>query len=152
MSLDPTPRAGYPPVFVWPPRPLAAIRWFVGPNGYVWSYNTLYAAVAVVAWLVATPSRTTMATWDVDWVAAVLLRNAVVLIAWYGLFHLQLYVRRAQGTRYKFNARWPAERSERFTFGNQLRDNVLWTIASGLPMWTAWEVLTLWLMASGRIP
>ena len=30
--------------------------------------------------------------------------------------------------------------------------NVFWSLASGLPIWTAWEVVGLWLFASGRIP
>ena len=29
---------------------------------------------------------------------------------------------------------------------------MFWSLASGLPIWTAWEVVTLWLFSSGRIP
>ena len=93
-----------------------------------------------------------MSSFGVGWIAAVLVRNAVVLVAWYGVFHLRLYVRRAQDTRFKYNAKWPAAPSGRFTFGSQTKENVFWTLASGLPIWTAWEVVTLWLFASGRIP
>jgi sterol desaturase/sphingolipid hydroxylase (fatty acid hydroxylase superfamily) len=149
---SPDRRVDYSPVFHRPFRPAAVARWLVGVPGYVLPYNALYLAVAVVVWFLATPSRRTMATLSPGWIALVLARNAAILVAWYGLFHLRLYVRRAQDTRFKYNGRWPATGSDRFSFGSQLRDNVFWTLVSGLPIWTAWEVVTLWLMASGRIP
>src|SRR5262249_2462840 len=107
--------------------------------------------VAVLVWNFATPSVSTMSTWGVGWVALVLLRNAVIVVAWYSALHVWLYVRRSQGTRAKFNSRWPGG-GDRFTFGSQLRENVFWSMASGVPLVTAWEVVTLWLYSSGKIP
>ena len=149
---SPSRRVEYPPLVVWPPRPAALLRWLFGYPGYLLPFNLLYALVAIAAWFVATPSRATMSSFGVAWIAVILVRNAVVLIAWYGVFHLRLYTRRAQETRFKYNAKFPAAKSDRFTFGSQVRENVFWTLASGLPIWTAWEVVTLWLFASGRIP
>jgi sterol desaturase/sphingolipid hydroxylase (fatty acid hydroxylase superfamily) len=147
----PTRPIEYAPLFVWPPQPRRLLRWFAGVPGYVLPFNALYATVAVAVWFLLTPSRSTMSQWSVGWVAFVFARNAVLLVAWYGIFHLRLYVRRGQDARSKFNARFPAARSERFTLGSQTRENVLWSVASGLPIWTAWEVVTLWLFSSGRI-
>ena len=42
--------------------------------------------------------------------------------------------------------------SARFTFGSQTKENVFWALASGVPIWTAYEVVTLWLFANGHIP
>ncbi|MDE0714213.1 MAG: sterol desaturase family protein, partial [Gammaproteobacteria bacterium] len=54
-----------PPLYAWPPRPLAALRYlFIGMT-YPWGY--LYAALAVVLWLWLTPSMETMATLSLDW-------------------------------------------------------------------------------------
>ncbi|MEZ5410078.1 MAG: sterol desaturase family protein [Acidimicrobiales bacterium] len=123
------------------------------PDG--WSpvlWNAVYLAVAGGVWLWATPSREAMATWSPGWVAAVALRDVILLVGWYSLAHLRLFWSRSQGTRCKYNLRWPAVSAERFAFGSQLRDNLAWTLASGLPVWVAWEVVTLHLFASGRIP
>jgi sterol desaturase/sphingolipid hydroxylase (fatty acid hydroxylase superfamily) len=148
---SPTRRVGYSPVFVRPFRPGAVVRWLVGFPGYVLPYNALYLVVAVVAWLVATPSKQTTATFSLGWIGVVLVRNAVILLAWYGLAHVRLYTRRTQDSRFKYNGRWPAAKSDRFTLGSQLRENMFWTLASGLPIWTAWDVVTLRLFSSGRI-
>jgi sterol desaturase/sphingolipid hydroxylase (fatty acid hydroxylase superfamily) len=141
----------YPPVFVWPPRPKVALRWFAGSPGYLLPFNALYAVVATLVWMFATPSVETMSTWGAGWVAFILVRNAALLVLWYSAFHVWLYVRKRQDTRFKYNPKWPS-RGDRFTFGGQTRENVFWSMASGLPIWTAWEVVTLWLFSSGHVP
>ncbi len=145
----PNQRTEYPPVFVWPPAPGKALRWF--PK-YVLPWNLLYLGVAAAVWWVATPSRATMVHLRPGWIIAVLLRNLLITVLWYGLWHWRLYRRRAQESRFKFNPRFPAAQNKRFTLGSQVRENVLWSLASGVPMWTAWEVVTLWLFARGSIP
>ena len=81
-----------------------------------------------------------------------LVRNAALVLVYFGAFHLRLYMQRAQGTAFKYNAKWPSTDSPTFLFRNQTLDNVFWTFASAVPIWTAWECLTLWLFANGRIP
>jgi sterol desaturase/sphingolipid hydroxylase (fatty acid hydroxylase superfamily) len=142
-------RNDFGPLFAWPTRPLAIARWFV--RSYLLSWQLVYFGVAAAVWFVATPNVETMATLRPGWVVAVLARNLAIIVAWYGTWHLVLYVRRAQGTRTKYNAKFPGD-SERFTFGNQTKDNVFWSLASGLPIVTAFEVVGLWLFAGGRIP
>lgn len=145
----PNERPAPSPLFRWPLRPVAVVRWFV--TEYLLSWQLLYFVVAALVWWLATPSRATMATFGVGWIALVLARNLAIVVAWYGLWHLRLYVRRTQGTRTKYNAKWPRE-SKRFTLGSQNKDNVFWTLVSGVPIMTAFEVVGLWLFASGRIP
>jgi len=36
--------------------------------------------------------------------------------------------------------------------GGQIRDNIFWTIASGVTVWTAYEVLMFWAMANDYAP
>jgi sterol desaturase/sphingolipid hydroxylase (fatty acid hydroxylase superfamily) len=115
-------------------------------------WNLLLFALTAALWFFATPSRATMTTFAVGWIAFLLVRNAVVVFAWYGLFHLRLYVRRGQGNRFKYNAKWLATDNQFFLFRNQTKDNMFWTMVSGVPMWTAYEVLTLWAFANGHVP
>ena len=82
---SPSRRVEYAPLIVWPPRPAALLRWLLGYPGYVLPFNLLYALVSMAAWFVATPSRATMSSFGFGWIALLLVRNAVVLIAWYRL-------------------------------------------------------------------
>lgn len=142
-------RCDFGPLCSWPTRPLAIAKWFV--TGYVISWQLVYFGVAAAVWFLTTPPVETLREIRPGWIALVLLRNLAIVVAWYGLWHLRLYVRRAQDTRTKYNAKFPGD-SRRFTFGNQTKDNVLWSLASGVPIVTAFEVVGLWLFASGRIP
>jgi sterol desaturase/sphingolipid hydroxylase (fatty acid hydroxylase superfamily) len=144
----PNRRCDFGPLLAWPTRPLAIARWFV--RGYVLGWQLLYLGVALLVWHVATPGPGTTRSFAPGWVVLVLARNLGIVIAWYGLWHLRLYVRRTQDTRTKYNAKWPRA-STRFAFGHQTKDNVFWTLASGVPMVTAFEVIGLWLFASGHI-
>lgn len=140
----------YGPLFEWPIRPVEILKWLVSFPGYLFPWNALYFGFAAAVWFLLTPSMSTMESFAPGWIAVVLGRNLVIVAGYYSLFHWRFHVRRSQGTRFKFNQRWPGH-SRRFTFGNQTKDNVFWMLASGIPIVTAWEVVGLWLFANGHI-
>ena len=142
----------YPPVFIWPVQPLRFLKWLFGYPGYLMPWNVLYAVIGTLLWLYATPSLETAKTFSIGWIAYLLIRNAAIVLVFFGAFHLRLYMQKKQGTSFKFNAKWPSVGNDAFLFGNQTVDNVIWTFASAVPIWTAFEVLTLWAFANGIIP
>ena len=142
----------YPPVFVWPPAPAKFLKWFFGFPGYIWPWNLLYAAIGTLIWLYLTPPMAAMTSFSVGWIAFILVRNAVLVLLYFGGFHLRLYMQRAQGSSFKYNAKWPATDNPAFLFKNQNIDNVIWTFASAVPIWTAYECVTLWAFANHFIP
>lgn len=141
-----------PPVFVWPPRPGKFVKWFFGFPGYLWPWNLAYAVIATATWMFLTPDMARMQTMQVDWIAFLFARNLIILVAIISAWHLRLYVQKAQDLDYKYSGRWLAKGNSAFLFGNQVLDNVFWTIVSAVPIWTAYEVLTLWAQANGYIP
>ena len=141
----------YGPASDWPPSPTALFKWFFGFPGYLLPWNVLYAIAAVLIWQFLTPSVTAMKAFAFGWVGFILLRNIVLTILVYGAWHMWLYVWRKQGTAFKYNRQWPKE-SSAFLFGNQTYDNMFFTLVSGVPIWTAYEVLLLWAYANGIAP
>jgi sterol desaturase/sphingolipid hydroxylase (fatty acid hydroxylase superfamily) len=135
------------PYFTWPREPK---KWAVWLWGYLFPWNFLFMALAVVFWNFLTPSFETTKTLAFGWIAFLLARNSLLVFIIYGLLELRLYVKRAQGTRFKFNGKWPSEQpSDVFMFKSQNIDNIIRTFASGVPIWTAYEVFGLWAMANG---
>jgi sterol desaturase/sphingolipid hydroxylase (fatty acid hydroxylase superfamily) len=147
----PNRRADFGPVFERPARPLAIVRWLFGIPGYYLPWEAVYLAIAWAAWRWLTPAVSEAHDFHVGWVAAILARNLAVTVVWYGAFQWWLYDRKAQDTRFKYNARWPRS-SERFLLGSQTRENVLWALASGVPVWSAYETVGHWLNANGHRP
>ncbi len=124
-----------PPIFQRPPRPIAFLRWIVTDVFYPWGF--LFIGLAYLAWRFFTPPIESIAALDPQAIALVWLRNAAMLTLVAGTLYWRLYLRRSQGTRLKYEARWPARNNKRFTFGDQVRDNLFWSLASGVTFWTA---------------
>jgi sterol desaturase/sphingolipid hydroxylase (fatty acid hydroxylase superfamily) len=142
----------YGPAFDWPPRPRALLKWFFGFPGYFLPWNVLYAVAAILIWTFLTPPLEAMRSLSADWIGVVLARNFALTLLVYGAWHLWLYVWRRQGTSFKYNRQWPKADSSVFLFKNQTYDNMFHTLASGVPIWTAYEVLLLWAYANGVAP
>ncbi len=141
-----------PPLFAWPPQPVALGRYLFGYPGYFLPRNLLYMALAIVTWLYLTPEMATMKTFQVDWIAWIYARNLALLFLIFGGWHFRFYILRSQGTAYKHNRNWPERKHRRFLFGDQVWDNVFWSAVSGCGIWTAYEVVTLWAFANDLIP
>ena len=141
----------YGPFFEWPPNPKALFKWLFGFPGYFLPWNLLYAFGAIVIWLYLTPSLGKMATFSLDWIGFILLRNSILLLAITGTWHLWLYVWRKQDIKFKYNSKWPNKKSKNFFLNNQTYDNIFWTFVSGVPIWTAYEVIFLWCYSNGFI-
>lgn len=142
--------AAIAPVFVWPPRPAAFLRWL---PSYFLPWNLLFLATGAAFWLWLTPPLARMAVLDPVWPALILLRNAAAVALFYGAIEVWLYVRRRQGTRFKYNPAFPADKpNAAFWWSSQTRDTIARTFLSGVPIWTAWEVLALYAFASGWSP
>lgn len=141
-----------PPLFRWPWDPTSFVKWVFGFPGYILPWNALWFAISLAVWVVATPAQDTVRSFAPGWIAFILIRNALLLTAVVGAWHLRLYVQQAQGTDYKYNGRWLAKDNKSFLFQDQLKDNLFWTFASAVPIWTAYEAVTLWAQANGYVP
>lgn len=148
----PTKLIEYPPVFVWPINPRGFITWLFGYPGYILPWNLVYAILAVLLWRYATPPLETMRSFAPGWIAFLLARNGALVVLFFGGLHLHLYMRKAQGAQFKYNGKWPDTNNGAFLFRNQTIDNLIWSLGSGLVIWTAYEAVTLWAFANGYIP
>ena len=106
----------------------------------------------LVAWLYLTPPLESMKTFEAWWIAIVFARNLGFTVLLFGAWHLWFYVFKAQGTHTKYTLRPLARNNKVFAFNNQLADNIFWCLCSGVPIWTAYEVVCLWLFANGYVP
>ena len=93
-----------------------------------------------------------MQSFEPWWIALVFARNLALTVVLFSAWYLWFCVFKVQGTHTKYTLRPLTSKSRVFTFNNQLADNVFWTIASGVPIWTAYEVVTLWAFANGFLP
>jgi sterol desaturase/sphingolipid hydroxylase (fatty acid hydroxylase superfamily) len=138
------------PVFTFPPRPMAFLKWL---PSYFFPYAIVYFLTALAWWHWVVPPVEVMQSIQFGWVARLFLINAVAVFLWYGAWELRLYVFKAQENRFKYNHKFPSDQpSDVFWFKSQNIDNFLRGMLIGVPSWTLWQVVTLWAFANGYVP
>ena len=136
------------PVFHFPPRLREVFKWF--QRGWLSvSAITIWLALAVTIYNWFQPSLT---EWSMQAIFEMLLRNLFLLITVAGGLHIWLWALQKQGEKLKFDSREMVCNNGTFTFRNQLLDNIFWSIAWGVPIWTFYEVLYFRAVDSGVSP
>jgi sterol desaturase/sphingolipid hydroxylase (fatty acid hydroxylase superfamily) len=139
------------PVFVWPPRPLAALKFFASV-AFLGSVMIPFGALAIVTWTYLQPALERCAQLQADWILQIYARNLALMVIVAGGLHLYFYAFKRQGSERKFDLRDLVKAHRRFFTGNQVRDNMLWSLASGVTVWTAYEAFFMWAYANDLLP
>lgn len=138
-----------PALYAWPLKPVAALKYLVFDMLFPWGH--LYIALAFISWYYLTPALATMANFEFSWIALIWLRNAALLTLLAGGLHWWLYMRRSQHENFKFHRRWMDTDNDKFLWGNQVWDNMFWSLVSGVTIWTGYEAITFWVYANGYL-
>lgn len=129
-----------------PFRPLKILNYFVGyPIKLIWLF------IALISWYFFTPSYEVLKDINFEWILLIFFRNFLIIFIFFGLYYLHYYKFKRQGNNFKFNAKFLEKNSSRFLFNNQLKDNLFWVFLSAVPIWTLYEVFTLWLFANNYV-
>jgi hypothetical protein len=139
-------------IFVWPFKPLAFLKYLTGLPGYFLPWGVFYMSFPILTWWFFTPPMDDFKTVSLGTATYVYGRNLVMVMLVCGAFHLHHYGLRRQGTDYKYTDKWLAQDNPRFLFKSQFLDNLFWTVASAVPVWTAFELITMWLYANNHLP
>jgi len=128
------------PVFRWPPKPRDIISWFW--RSWFWiTEKLIILGFACISLMLA-----------FGWIFELWLRNMVLMSLVAGGLHLYFYSFSAQGDKLKYDPRPLMKNGKQFTLGGQIRDNMFWTLGSGVGFWTAYEVLMFWCLSNGYVP
>ena len=141
----------FSPLFDWPPKPKASFialtkRWVTV------SRNVLFLIMAWLVYRYFLQDLSHMQSLSVSWIWPIFLRNILIMLVITGGLHLYFFTFRAQGKRLKYDAREDWDKSRKFSFRNQVWDNMYWSLAGGATIWSTYEVLYLWGLANGLIP
>lgn len=141
----------FSPLFDWPPRPKAFVM-AVTKRWVTVSRNVLFLIMAWLVYRFLTPDLSSMQSLSVGWIGSIYLRNLLLMSVIAGGLHLYFFTFRAQGKRLKYDHNEKHEKSRKFSFRNQVWDNVFWSLVWGVGVWTAYEILYFWALANGVVP
>ncbi|MGI9404935.1 MAG: sterol desaturase family protein [Hyphomicrobiaceae bacterium] len=138
-------------LFVWPPNPKAIFETFAA-SWLKLSEKLIFAVTAIAMWFWLAPALERCRTFAFDWIAQIYVRNLAIMILFAGAMHLWFYTYKGQGKKKKFDPRDQAKNVRTFTWNSQVLDNMFWSLASGVTVWTLYEVTLMWGYANGYAP
>lgn len=139
------------PFFSWPPNPVRMVRWITA-RWLALTESVILLVVVMISWMWFQPSLEETSTFAFGWIAQIWIRNIVLLVLVAGGLHWFFFMKKKQGSRLKFDPRDLMYKGKQFLFGGQVRDNMFWSLVSGVGFWTAYEVLMFWVMGNGYTP
>ena len=143
---------GNVPVFVWPLRIVGGLKYLVS-RAFLLSVIIPFGALATFTWYFLQPAMARFVELELGWIAQLFARNLVLIFIVAGGLHLYFYVFKLQGTERKFDSQLDMPKDNpRFFLNNQVWDNMFYTLASGVTVWTAYEVFFFWAYANDFLP
>lgn len=139
------------PLFNWPLKPLEVLKW-IWKSWFIITENLILIIVACISFFWFHPPLEQAQTFSIEWVAKLYIRNIFLLSAVAGGLHLYFYTFTQQGQKLKYDPRPLSKSGRQFTLGGQVRDNMFWSLGSGVFFWTSYEALMFWAMANGWAP
>ncbi len=139
------------PYFRWPPDLRAVFKWFL--SGWLpLSERLIILFLSIGSWAAFHPALDRCREFEAAWIGEIYLRNLVLFFVVAGGLHLYFYICCAQGDERRYDTRPLVKNNRKFTFGSQVSDNMFWSCASGVTIWTAYEALMMWALANGYAP
>ncbi len=121
---------------------------------YSWlsvSTRLLWVIFALAAWHYLAPSLEQMKAFEAGWIAQVYAKNFLTLCIVAGGLQLFLHSTKKQGKQLKFERKDLARNNRVFLFSDQVKDNMFWSLVSGVTIWTAYESIWFWAYANGYV-
>lgn len=111
--------------------------------------RSVLVLISLASWFWFQPSLNITATLSVDWIILLYMRNLLLMAMIAGGLHLFFYSCKGQGQRLRYDTRDLKNPNRNFLFQRQVIDNMFWSLASGVTVWTIYEVLMFWAMGNG---
>jgi sterol desaturase/sphingolipid hydroxylase (fatty acid hydroxylase superfamily) len=140
-----------PSIFTHLNDPKFLVKWLRN-NWLSLSERVILLIIAIVLFYVAYPSLEATQTWTFAWVFQIWIVNFGAVLGIAGGLHWYFYMRRGQGKRLKFDHRDQTKNNRSFLFSDQVKDNMFWSLTSGVAQLTFFQSITMWLMANGYAP
>ena len=139
------------PYFHWPANGRKIAKWILS-RWFPVSERLIILVIAIATALLLQPDLANYKSPSAIDFVAIYIRNLALMLLVAGGLHAYLYIWRRQGDERRYDTRPFPTNSAYFSFRSQVRDNLFWTLASGVTVWSAYELFMLWALANGYAP
>jgi len=107
--------------------------------------------ISIILWYFVNPLLENFTIVNFEIIFFVYVYNLTIVFLIAGGLHLYFYLFRKQNDNLKYDS-IKQFYHKKYTFNSQVMDNMFWTIASGVTIWTIYQILYMWSYAKGVIP
>ena len=130
-------------IFTWPPALLTAAK-ELASYWFTLTGRVVILLTAMISWFFFKPYLATAESFELSWIVQIYSRNLALLIVFATGLHWYFYTWQGQGEQYRYDSRDMARNASVFAFGSQLKDNIFWSIVSGVTIWTLYDIAFMW--------
>ena len=130
---------GNNPLFEWPWR----IEKIIAYHRDYWltvSEVSFFLILAMAGWFWHQSHLGGLSQLSLDWAFQIYARNLLLVVLIAGGLHYALYHHKVQNTQKKYVEAFGHRGGGRFLFGNQLYDNMFYSLVSGVTIWSCYEI------------
>lgn len=143
-------KVGNNPLFLIPVNFKAVLSWYYS-SWKPTSENAILLLFALVTVWWFQPVTVVGESLTLEVIMQMYVRNFIYMVIVAGGFHYYFYMGKFQGNALKYENRGFSKDSK-YTFNDQVWDNMFWTLASGVLFWTIYEVFLLQMQIQGVAP
>ena len=138
----------YGPLFELPFKPITIVKWMFAIPGFIFPWLFFYGVMGLLIYLFLTPDFEVAKDLNFSWMYPILIRNFLIIFIFFGFLHMRLYIFQSQKNLFKYHAKFSEGNKKKFLFGNQVYDNMAYSLISGSFFITFYEVIALWLYSN----
>lgn len=128
------------------------MKFIFGWGGYIYPRNVFYFLLSLGTYMLLQNDINNFQGITAGFLMSMLVRNMILVWFIFGGYHFLLYIIKIEGEVKKYNPEPQKTNNKRFMFNNQVYDNVFRACVYGVPIWTGYEVLYIFLVDKGYMP
>ena len=139
---QPEEKLKFSPIFSNPLNLKQIFKWLFFYPGQILPWSLFFIILSSLIWIYLSPALENTKTLKFEWILFAFIKNLILISIIWGFIHFRLYIKQMQNNNYKYNHQFPLKENKNFLFKNQTYENIFWTLISGVPIWTAYEVFS----------
>ena len=108
--------------------------------------------LAILLWIWVYPDLDAAKEFSLGWTMQVWVINIALMCTVAGGLHLWFITYNKQAKTLKFDHRSRCKNSNLWNFSDQVKDNMFWSLGSGILQLTAFQVVIMWMRANDYVP
>ena len=111
----------------------------------------IFLSIIAILWFTIFPVMEEISKGWGLWIFQIYFINICLMLFWAGGLHLYFYTFQIQKRFLEYDVN-KMQTDKKFTFGDQVWDNMFWSLISSVTIWTVYECGFLWMWSHGILP